>query len=243
MTGIGASDYSVAGYKEGDRIGAGVVVDPAKLTGKDATDTKLVTVDLNLNGTKDITDDQVVVKLPPKGTIPANWEGISKLEGGGKTQFIFSDAAAPIRNGVVIGGAAGFLATLPMVGRALSGDALGATITLPLLGMGVGAGIGALSAPEGKEGRNAMIGMGVGGATVAAIAYGVNGLPKGLGVIAAAAIVGGVICGAVSAVGKSQDVSADAQRARATSVPDIVAPKFILNQYLLKQTQTQVENK
>jgi hypothetical protein len=237
MTGVGANGYSVAGYKEGDRIGAGVVVDPAKLTEKDNVDTKLVTVDLNLNGQVDQTDDKVLVKLPPKGVIPANWQGIAKLEAGGKTQALIDEAIVPARTGVILGGTAGFLATMPMVGKLSSGDDIAGCIGFTLGGMAVGAALGAMFAPEGKGSRNSLIGMGIGGALGASISYGMAGLPKGLVVIAGTAVASGLVTGAVAAFSKSQEVSADAQKARESSVPDIIAPKFILNQYLLKQTE------
>jgi len=69
------SEYKVGGYREGDRVGMGVVVDPLKLTSAELKETKLVTVDLNLNGESDDREPSVCVKLPPKGFVPADWKG------------------------------------------------------------------------------------------------------------------------------------------------------------------------
>lgn len=71
QVGAGARGYGIAGYKPGDRIGSGVVTDPQDIKGP-TKDYKLISVDYNLNGRADPGEDQVLVKLPPKGFIPAN---------------------------------------------------------------------------------------------------------------------------------------------------------------------------
>lgn len=180
--------YSVAGYEVGDRVGAGVVMDPATLTAKDKDNTKLVTVDLNLNGKKDPNDDQVLVKLPPKGFIPADWKGSATW---GKGQKI-SAAGERIAGGTVIG-------------------AIGGAV----LGLGAGAAI--------AEG-------GVLGAKLATFTV---GLRAGIAIGIAGAITGGVIGYMTS--DKIKGIDADAQNARSSAVPDMIPPKFILNQYTLQQ--------
>ncbi len=232
----GSNVYQVAGYKEGDRIGAGVVVDPAKLT-KGNNDTKLVAVDLDLNGKVDPTDDQVVVKLPPKGVVPVNWNGVARLEGGGKTGYVLKESLKPILAGAGVGATVGTFATFPQVAKTMSGDPLGASIGLPILGAVVGYGIGYAAGNETDKHKTGMLGMGIGAAGVAAITHSVNGAPKALLVVGALALAGAATVGISHALGKTQEVSEDAQKARASSVPDMVPPKFILNQYLMKQNE------
>ncbi len=232
----GSNAYQVAGYKEGDRIGAGVVVDPAKLT--KGADTKLVTVDLDMNNKVDPTDDQVVVKLPPKGVVPVNWNGVAKVEGGGKAGFVLKDIQKPLTTGAIAGGLVGIAATLPMLAKG-SGDPLAAVLTCAGVGIAVGAAIGGMAGSNnGKSGRYSYVGLGIVGGAGAALGYSIAGSPKGLAIMAGAALAGAAIGGASQLIGKTQELSEDKQKARASSVPDMVPPKFILNQYLMKQTES-----
>jgi hypothetical protein len=236
MSDIAASGgYNVAGYKEGDRIGAGVVVDPAKLTAKDNVDTKMVSVDLDMNGQIDSKDDKVVVKLPPKGVIPANWEGISRLEAGGKGSVLLDEAAVPARTGAILGMAGGYLAAMPIISKIAVEDNMMAAVLVPLAGMGIGAAIGAMTADDGKGKRNALIGMGIGGALGIATSFGLAGQTKALALVGAVTAGTGLVTGGIAALNKNSEISADAQKARVSSVPDVVAPKYVLNQYLMKQ--------
>lgn len=68
--------YNVAGYKPGDAIGAGVVIDPRETKAFGSDDVKMVTIDYNADGQKQVNETlQLMVKLPPKGFVPQNWKG------------------------------------------------------------------------------------------------------------------------------------------------------------------------
>ena len=178
--------YSIAGYQAGDRVGAGVVVDPATLSNKEALDTKIVTVDLNLNGQADAQDDKLVVKLPPKGFIPAGWKGSSTLSGGQKMSAAGGDMAAGGFIGAIVGG--------------FSGAGLGAMADAGYLGSKLGSNPVAVGVAVGVIGLAAGI----------AIAYKSNETIRG--------------------------IKQDGEAARNSTVPDLVQPKYILNQYLLQQS-------
>ena len=178
--------YSVAGYQPGDRIGAGVVVDPATISAKESKDTKLVTIDLNLNGQADAQDDKVLVKLPPKGFIPADWKGTSTLSSGQK----ISEAGGRMLGFGFLGAIGGALAGAG-VGSLAEDKVLGATLAKNPVGVAVAVGLGLV-------------------ATGIYLGYKTNPTIRG--------------------------IDQDAAAARSSSVPDLVQPKYILNQYLLQQS-------
>lgn len=114
----------IGGYKPGDQIGAGKVVDPSMLQKHELAETKAVTVDMNRNNEKDAGDQILIVKLPPKGFVPAGWSGKA------------ADGASGAFNKHVVGGAAlgmipGIL-VVPIVagasGAAASAGAFGAKL-------------------------------------------------------------------------------------------------------------------
>lgn len=158
MTGVSSnSSYNVGGYQPGDRIGAGVVVDPTQLKEDDRDNIKQVTVDMNQNGYVDREDAHVTVQLPQKGYIPVNWNG---------------PAANP-----------SFSSYIPSVlGGAFTGGVMGSSAGLIKAGTGLkGAGIG--------------------------IALGIT----------------------IGVLFKNSQITSDAKDARSSSVPNLVAPKTILN--------------
>lgn len=180
------SSYSVAGYVPGDRIGAGVVVDPATLSPKESKDTKIVNVDLNLNGKIDAQDDKVLVKLPPKGYVPAGWNGASTLGFGEKLERaggrMTAGAAIGAAGGGVLGGiVGGFLAADGHLGAKLASNSTALGWAIAAVGVGVGI----------------------------TIAYNTHASVRG--------------------------IKQDEEAARASGVPDMVQPKYILNQYALQQ--------
>ena len=179
--------YNVVGYQPGDQIGMGVVVDPANIK-KAGKDYKLVTVDLNMNGQADAADTHVMVKLPPKGTIPTNWQGKANMSFGQK----IGEAGGGIALGTIGGGIAGALGGLATHSLAESGH-LGQFIA------------------RSKPGTAAVV----------------------TGVVAAALALGNYI-GIKYCMG---DTNRDEEAARNATVPDMVQPKYILNQHLLRQLQ------
>ncbi|MBM3269218.1 MAG: hypothetical protein FJZ01_16375 [Candidatus Sericytochromatia bacterium] len=183
--------YGIAGYKAGDRIGSGVVADPQEIKGA-TKDYKLVSIDYNLNGQKDPGEDQVMVKLPPKGFIPANWSGPANW-GLGKRMY---EGFWPTLGGTIVGGIAGLLS-----------------------------GLGAAAAAEA-------------GVLGKIFASSVGQLRTALGVGLAITAVGGYIGYKMGMKG----AEADRDNARSGSVPDLVPPKFILNQYVTEQDPQALAN-
>ena len=118
----------IGGYKPGDQIGAGKVVDPSMLQRHELADTKAVTVDMNRNNVKDNGDQILIVKLPPKGYVPAGWEG--KAADGAASAFnkhVIGGAATAMIPGILIAplsaGAAGAAASAGAFGAKLASSA------------------------------------------------------------------------------------------------------------------------
>ncbi len=176
--------YGIAGYKPGDRIGSGIVSDPQEIKSA-ARDYKLVSVDYNLNGRADAGEDQVLVKLPPKGFIPADWSGPANW-GAGKRM---KEGFWPALGGTIVGGIVGVFSA-----------------------MGAGA-----AAEAGVLGK--------------ALASSVGQLRTALGVGLTLTAIGAVVGYKMGMT----DTEKDKTTARSASVPDVVPPKFILNQYITEQ--------
>lgn len=91
--------YNVAGYKPGDAIGAGVVVDPRQPETFGSDDVKMVTIDFNANGQREMNEKlQVMVKLPPEGFVPQDWSGPATRE---------ANMSGEIMRGSLVGGVIG----------------------------------------------------------------------------------------------------------------------------------------
>lgn len=116
-------EYNVAGFKPGDAIGAGVVVDPRQTETFGKDDVKMVTIDFNGDGQRQMNEKlQVMVKLPPEGFVPQDWSGPATRESNMSSELFWGSAL-----GGVVGGVGGLFAAAG-AGSAAEAGVLGAKL-------------------------------------------------------------------------------------------------------------------
>lgn len=228
MTGVGKSNYNVGGYKPGDKISVGVVIDPAEIT--KSIEVKSVKVDLDLDGKFDVTkDDQLLVKLPPKGIKMANLDGLAN-ESLKKVNMVKGLPGA-IATGAALGGTVATFVMAPKLEAAFTEgflDAAGAGLAVGGIGGFIGGGVtGGVTENAGLGVRTGLtiLGLGLSIGTMANAA-GVAGTLKVIGIGMG---IGGAAGAGLQIFKNSQDINRAMEKARADMIPDMVKPKMILN--------------